>query len=413
MHDSVTPPLRILLFFWLALGLLVSAAVSPAASVDWTEQALKDAANDWTIVAFEGLPPDSMVCDTMVRELPDGSWVMYFLGGDVFEPAPGNYVAVIRSQDKGRTWTAPEIVDLGFPREGITQGQGATELIIGKDRHILFFSTHSQTWGRNWKSWVTVSTDNCRTWSKPEPLPGRLANFTFIRSHIVTRDGRLMVPFQHYLGPGPEVPPPPPDERPWHTSLFHYVSNPRNGVMISHDEGRTWQIHGDIRLSPDDRYYGWAEPAITELADGRIAMIIRGDRLGGVLHFAESPDGGKSWPEFTTKTDIPNSGSKATLYTLGHDRVAILHTPNPKHRSPLAMWISFDGMKTWPYRRVLVPQSRDGPRGRLNYPDGFVSADGGYLHFAYDDNRRHAVYYGAKLPPLNPPVQPIAKPGKW
>jgi len=56
-------------------------------------------------------------------------------------------------------------------------------------------------------------------------------------------------------------------------------------------------------------------------------------------------------------------------------------------------------MKTWPYRRVLVEQSLDGPKAWLNYPDGFVSEDGEYLHFAYDDNRRRAVYYGAKLPP--------------
>jgi hypothetical protein len=55
---------------------------------------------------------------------------------------------------------------------------------------------------------------------------------------------------------------------------------------------------------------------------------------------------------------------------------------------------------TWPYRRVLVPQSCDGPKGRLNDPDGFVSRDRRYLHFAFDDNRHRAVYYGAKLPPL-------------
>jgi hypothetical protein len=35
----------------------------------------------------------------------------------------------------------------------------------------------------------------------------------------------------------------------------------------------------------------------------------------------------------------------------------------------------------------------------MNYPDGFVSADKQYLHFAFDDNRHRAVYYGAKLPP--------------
>ncbi len=382
---------------WMAMLFYVTGLASTA--VDWTRQAEKDAIDDRTTLAFDGVPPDSMVCDTMVRELSDGSWVLYFLGGDIFEPSPDNHIAVVRSYDRGRTWSTPKIVDVGIPRQGTTSAQGATELIVGKDRQILFFSTHSQTWGRDWKSWVTYSSDNCRTWSKPEPLLGRLKNFTFVRNHIVTKDGRIVVPFQHYVGPGPDVPPPPPDEKPWHKTLFHYVSNPRNGVLISSDGGITWDEHGDIRLSADDRYYGWAEPNIVELAGGRIAMIIRGDRLGGVLYYAESADGGKTWPEFAIKSDIPNPGSKATLYSLGGDAVAILHNPNSRHRSPLALWISFDGMKTWPYRRVLVPQSSDGPRGRINYPDGFVSSDKQYLHFAYDDNRHRAVYFGAKLPP--------------
>jgi hypothetical protein len=55
-------------------------------------------------------------------------------------------------------------------------------------------------------------------------------------------------------------------------------------------------------------------------------------------------------------------------------------------------------MKSWPYQRVLVAESADGPSGRLNYPDGFVSDDGKWLHFAYDDNRHRAIYYGARLP---------------
>ena len=36
----------------------------------------------------------------------------------------------------------------------------------------------------------------------------------------------------------------------------------------------------------------------------------------------------------------------------------------------------------------------------MNYPDGFVSKDGQWLHFAFDDNRHRAVHYSAKLPPL-------------
>jgi predicted neuraminidase len=361
-------------------------------SDQWQRQAAEDGRQDHTAIVFDGKKPDSMVCDTTLRELPDGSWVLFMLAGGDTEPSPRNYTGVTRSIDHGKTWTPLEPFNVGFPREGTTIGQGPTELMVHDGRCTLFFSTHSKHWSYNWRSWSIYSDDSCKTWSKPAPVPGRLENRTFIRNHLVTRDGRLMLPFQHYIGPEADAGKPP---------LERAFTNPRNGVLISPDGGKSWSEHGDIRLTTNDRYFGWAENNIVELSDGRIEMIIRADKLGGVLYSAESKDGGKTWPEFATKTDIPNPGSKATLYPLGGDAVALLHNPNPSHRSPLSLWISFDGMKTWPYRRVLVPESSDGPKGRLNYPDGFVSHDKQWLHFAFDDNRHRAVYYAAKLPPLS------------
>ena len=382
--------------------MLVACAMAGAqgATTDWEKQAIEDAKHDRSTVAYDGISPDKLVCDTTLRVMPDGSWAIFMLAGDDFEPSPKNFIGVTRSTDKGKTWTPLQRVDIGLPPEGKTSGQGPTELIVRDGRCSLFFATHSKTWGIDWKSWQIHSTDNGQTWTQRELLPGRLANDTFIRPHIVTKDGRLLLPFQHYLGPGPDVPPPPPEDKPWYGLLRHYVCAPRMGVLISADGGKTWTEHGDIRLNDDARYHGWAEPTIVELADGRIAMLIRADRLGGVLYRAESSDGGRTWPELAVKTDIPNPGSKASLFGLGGDAVALVHNPNPKHRSPLALWVSFDGMKTWPYRRVLVPESCDGPKGRLNYPDGFVSKDRQWLHIAFDDNRHRAVYYAAKLPPL-------------
>lgn len=378
---------------------MISKATGPA-RVDWARLAAADAKHDRRSIPHDGKTPDKMVCDTTLRKMPDGSWALFLLAGDDFEPSPRNYIGLTRSTDEGRTWTPLEAVNTTFSRSGTTSGQGATELMVIGNRCTLFFSTHSQTWGRDWKSWMMQSDDSCRTWSQPEPVPGRLANSSFIRNHIITRDGRVLIPFQHYLGPGRGVPPPPPEERPWHKALRHFVSNPRNGVLMTADGGKTFTEHGDIRITADDRYHGWAENNIVELSGNRVAMLIRADRLGGVLYRAESSDGGRTWPAFAARTDIPNPGSKATLYPLGGDAVAMLHNPNPAHRSPLALWISVDGMKTWPYRRVLVAESCDGPRGRLNYPDGFVSADKRWLHFAFDDNRHRAVHYSARLPEL-------------
>ena len=363
--------------------------VASARAQNWSEQAAADVKLDRSTIAYDGITPNKMVCDTTLRELPDGSWILFLLAGGDTEPSPLNYTGVTRSTDQGRTWSRLEPFDVGFPREGNTIGQGPTELMIHRGRCTLFFSTHARHWRDQWRSWSMTSDDSGKTWSKPQAIPGRLQNRTFIRNHIVTRDGRILVPFQHYIGPEDEQSKPP---------LDRAFTNPRNGVLISRDQGQTWSEHGNIRLTDNDRYFGWAENNLAELSDGRIAMVIRGDRLGGVLYYAESTDGGITWPEFAKQTEIPNPGSKATLYSLGGDTVALLHNPNPKHRSPLALWICFDGLKTWPYQRVLVPESSDGPTGRINYPDGFVSADKEWLHFAYDDNRHRAVVYSAKLP---------------
>lgn len=372
-----------------ALTPKLAKAITP--DPKWTAQAAEDAKQDFFSIPYDGVTPNKMVCDTTLRELPDGSWILFMLAGGDVEPSPLNYTGVTRSFDKGKTWTPLERFDVGFPREGKTIGQGPTELMILGQRATLFFSTHSKHWANDWRSWFLTSDDSFKTWSQPQEVPGRLKERTFIRKHIVTRDGRILAPFQHYIGPDDQQKLPP---------LERDFTNPRNGVLISKDGGKTWTEHGNIRLTPNSRYFGWAENDLFEHPDGRITMVIRADGLGGMLYKAESKDGGVTWPEFASITPIPNPGSKTTLYNLGGDTVAILHNPNSKHRSPMALWISFDGMKTWPYQRVLQAESVDGPKGRMNYPDGFVSADKQWLHFAFDDNRHRAVHYSAKLPPL-------------
>jgi len=357
----------------------------------WAAQAAADAKQDFKSIPYDGVTPNKMVCDTTLRELPDGSWILFMLAGGNTEPSPLNYTGVTRSCDRGKTWSPLERFDVGFPREGKTIGQGPTELLVRGGRATLFFSTHSKHWANDWRSWCLHSDDSFKTWSKPEPLPGRLQNRTFSRPHLVTRDGRILLPFQHYIGPESDQSKPP---------LERKFTNPRNGVLMSSDGGQSWTEYGNIRLTTNDHYFGWAENTLAELADGRIAMLIRADKLGGVLYYAESKDGGRTWPEFAVKSDIPNPGSKATLVHLGGSAVALLHNPNGKRRTPLALWISFDGMQSWPYQRVLQQESCDGPKGNMNYPDGFVSADQQWLHLAFDDNRHRAVHYSAKLPPL-------------
>ena len=393
-----------MVFRHLLIALAISGTVTPRAvcradetlqgATPWPKEVLEDhARQDRTTIIFDGESPNQLACDTTLRRMPDGTWVMVMLGGGHTEPLPQNRILLSRSTDEGKTWSELEPIDLGVKQENPATALVPSELMVQKNRCTMFVATHDGTFG-DWKEWMTHSDDSGQTWSKLEPAPGRLHDRTFIRNALVTRDGRILLPYQHYLKNGATR----------SASKNRRISppqDPRNGVLMSSDGGKSWTEHGDIRISQDDNYHGWAENNIVELSDGRIVMIIRGDRLGGVLYLAESTDGGRTWPKFAHKSSIPNPGSKATLYSLGGDAVALLHNPNPKHRSPLALWVSLDGMKTWPYQRVLVAESCDGPQGRLNYPDGFVSADRQWLHFALDDNRHRAVYVGARLPQID------------
>ena len=382
---------------------VLMCVASPVYAVDWDQQAIEDGKQDKIVLAFDGEMPNRMVCDTVPRILPDGRIALYFLAGGKTEPSPENYIGVIFSSDGGDTWSKLEPVNIGFPREGNTIGQGPTEWFIVGNRITMFFATHAKHWDTSWRSWTTTSDDNGKTWTTPQPLPGRLAHAAFIRPAIVTQDGKIMVPFQHYLGK-PEK----------HNSVIGEgkknenepyatpVTNSRNGVLISSDGGKTWSEHGNIRLPLPENTHLWAEPSIVETVPGKIVMLIRPEWGGGTtLYRAESNDGGLTWPEVAEKTDIPNPSSKATLFRLAENTVALVHNPNPNHRRPLALWVSFDGMKTWPYKRIVVAESCDGPKGNLNYPEGYVSEDKQWLCFAFDNNRHQAVFVRAKLPSLD------------
>lgn len=351
----------------LLLAAPAAALAAPTPSSDATE--------DRTTLIFEGRSPNKLCCDTTLRLMPDGSWVMVMLGGGDSEPLPQNDLFITRSEDGGLTWSPMSRLALGIKEKDPSRALVPTELVIHRGECWLYFANHDGHF-RDWTTWCVKSKDSCRTWGAPEPIPGPIHKSTFVRNSFVRANGELVIAYQHYLSEdGPR--------------------DPRNGIMISKDDGRTFELHGDIRISDNDAYRGFAENTVVELPGNHMVMLIRADRLGGVLFRSDSKDGGRTWTK-ATPTDIPNPGSKVTMYRFGKEAVALLHNPNPKVRHPLSLWVSFDGLKTWPYRRDVATTP-----GRLNYPDGFVSADHRFLHFAYDENRFRAVYHGARLPNAN------------
>ena len=325
---------------------------------------------DKFIHVYKGSPPDHCVCDQALRQLPNGDWVIIFMTGGDHEPRIENYIAVCRSKDRGATWSKPERV-LRFDDRACLLSEvivHAGEIRIIGQSHLGYFD--------DWQVFVLTSRDNCHTWSKPlpfTPMPRR----AFLRNLCISTWGEWLLPFQSYdTVPDASASP----------LRDGSIENTRNGALISNDEGRTWTKSADTGPTP-----GMAEPNLVELSDGRLVMFIRAGGTGSIK-YSESADRGRTWspPE---RTNIPSPGTKFRLHRLSSGRIVLIHNPNPSVRNPLALWASDDDMKTWFCKRVLTEFP-----GQLQYPDGFVDEEEGFVHFAFDYNRHDLIYVGAKLP---------------
>jgi len=327
---------------------------------------------DKLIHVYKGSPPDHCVCDQALRQLPNGDWAIFFMTGGEHEPRKENYIAVCRSKDHGETWSKPETI-LRFDERGCLLSE-----VFVHEQEIHIMGVSHQGFFEDWRNFVLTSRDNGHTWDEPvafTPMPRR----TFLRNLYISTWGEWLLPFQTYdIVPDASASP----------LRDGSIQQGRNGVLASDDEGNRWIKSNDIGPTA-----GWAENNVVELSDGRLVMLIRADRTG-CLRRSESTDRGRTWspPE---RTGIPNPGTKFRLHRLTTGRIVLIHNPNANCgvRNPLAIWASDDDMTTWFYKRVIT----DFP-GQLQYPDGFVDEEKGYVHFAFDYNRHDLIYVGAKLP---------------
>lgn len=324
---------------------------------------------------YRGAYPKLVCCQVIVREMPNGDFLAFFQTGGPVEPHPDNRVYVSRSQDRGDTWDEP-MLWMDFGERAVT----LTEVYVHGGAARAFFYTHN---GRqfDWQNYYCTSVDSGHTWRDVTPMPC-LPRFSVIRGLVTLPDGAWLLPYQRY------------EEGADFASLDaagktigqSELSYPKNGALLSADQGKTWTRSGETRV-PVDTFF-WNENAVACLGGARLAMLIRTNE--GCLYRADSADGGRTWSP-AAPTDIPNPSAKIRLFNLPDGRVALLHNPNPKvgmrNRNPLSLWISDDGMRTFKDRRDLVTFP-----GALSYPDGFVDQDGKTLHYGFDYNRHDAIY---------------------
>ena len=276
-----------------------------------------------------------------------------------------------RSEDGGKNW-GPEIIiaEPAFQGGGLIVDETNGNIIaFAEDRHppAPLSVYRSKDDGKSWQKFeVKIHPDTRGN------IPSMHMNENGITLRHGKNAGRLIRAARHY---GKDNYP----KEHWPT---HYTT-----AIYSDDQGKTW------RTSKPFSEMGTGEAGIAELADGRLYYNSRShwNAKKPPLRRREawSSDGGETWYDWKIVNVLPdgpqdtNYGCFAGLVRLPIvDRDILLYSncDSPSGRNTGTVWVSFDGAKTWPLKRILW-------KGAFQYSSLSVgrhntSSDGWiYIHF--------------------------------
>jgi len=284
----------------------------------------------------------------------------WFSGGSK-EPAIENEVYLSHSDDGGKTFTPPSVMAL--PKDG-TRCFDPTLWIDPKGRLWYIFNRGGKdTAVHDVHARLCENPDAKTPIFGPEFRVGYDAPYAFrMNKPTVLSTGEWIMPVTHAAEP-----------------IKEWFAGPKQlqGVGISTDEGKTWQLHGSL-LAPE-----WAlECMITELRDGRLWLLTRTG--SGFLWECHSSDKGRTWTEIKAST-IPNPGSRFFIRRLASGNLLLVnhHGFKGRSRSHLTAQLSTDDGATW--NNGLLLDERNG----ISYPDGVQDRDG-LLWITYDHDRQGA-----------------------
>lgn len=277
-----------------------------------------------------------------------------------------------RSADGGASWGPVVSIDpAGIQGGGLTVDAGTGDVLAFCE------AGHPPSELTVWRS-----QDCGETWAEsptrllPNSL-GHVHSMHMNESGITLRygehAGRLVRPTRWYAGDN--------DRSRWHE---HYT-----GAMYSDDGGHTWQTAEPF---PEK---GTGEAAIVELSDGTLYYNSR-------VHWPEaeretrrrsaiSDDGGRTWKDWRVIPELPDGrqdrsygcmGGLARLPLPDRDLLVFSNLDTPKAvRERLTIWLSMDGGRTWPVKRLL----EEGSSAYSSLTVGLPGTPGeGWIHAQYE-----------------------------
>jgi len=286
-------------------------------------------------------------------------WASYFTGGEK-EPSTENCVAFSYSDDEGKTWKDPFFV-VAHPSDGARTYDPCVWL---------------DPLGRMWFTWCQArgSYSDLKNWSIVLDNPdGTESEMKTALENAVPR----------LLGDGVKL------NKPtvlangdW---LFFTASSTPTAITVwaSTDSGATWSV----RSLMSGNGYRVTEPMAVQLADGRIMLMTRIEKvdgviMGGGIGYAISSDNGATWSDYQADLQKPLRGpsSRFALVKLQSGNLLFVNHDNETGRTKLTAYLSTDNGQSWAYSCLLDE------RTDVSYPCVAQDKDG-YIYVAYDKGR--------------------------
>jgi predicted neuraminidase len=298
--------------------------------------------------------------------------------GGTAERNPDVCIYVSRNENGG--WTPPVAVADGV---GFAPNRFPTwnpVMFQPKGGPLMLFYKVGPSPAKWWGMMIT-STDDGKTWSKPQRLPDRilgpikdkpvqLANGDILCGSSTENSGRKV--------------------------HFEWTS----------DLGKTWSATPAVN---DPERIGPIQPTILFLENGSLEALGRTSKDNIFRSF--SSDGGKSWSAMTL-TDLPNPDSGIDALTLRDGRQLLVYNHNVrtgsrnKGRSPLNVAISPDGTN-W-FAALVLEDKPEAPNG-FSYPAAIQTRDG-LVHITYTWERKRIKH--VVIDPEKSELKPITH-GVW
>lgn len=286
-------------------------------------------------------------------------FVTFYSGGK--GEGPDNYVAVIRSDDDGKTWSNPLLV---IDPPGKVRAFDPCLWHDPQNRLWLFWAQSYEFYDGRVGVWASICSnsdgDHLR-WSTPV----RIANGIMLNKPTVLSTGEWLLPCAVWGYKNP-------DGIQVHSEYNFIPSEMFSNVICSTDNGNNFSLIG----SADIPNRSFDEHMLVERKDNSIFMFAR-TREG--IGRSISNDKGKTWA--TGKSQVFNGpDSRFFIRRLHSGNLLLVNHHNFTDRNNLAAMISEDDGATWKGSLLLDE------RNNVSYPDG-VADENGKIYVIYDRGR--------------------------